>query len=104
MENENLQREHFYFIMGEVTFIAEGKTPNDRRPVPVRLNCNITCEKQELRARDIARAQFGLQTQLQQRLAGVVDQPVAIAETIVHSITYMGHFTREEFLEGTNLE
>lgn len=90
------QSEHYFFVMGEVVFV-----PAKTKEVKIaRLNTFITCPEPKVNAKSVGRAQTGLQIQLHKKLSKVVSEPPEVTDVIVHAFSYMGEFTKEQFMEG----
>lgn len=94
-------REHYYLIMGEVTFVPPGKK---QEVATARMNAFITCPEQSIPLKAIGRAQRAIQIQLHRKLSKTLPAPPLVVDAVIHTLTYLGHFTKEEFRAGVEIE
>lgn len=91
------EKRHHYMVMGEVVHILPGETDAHT----IRVNAAYFGKDKDIRAKELGQIQEALVMSFHEKMARQLPTPPDVVDVVLHNMVYLGHYTRAEFLQGT---
>lgn len=88
-------RQHYYLVTGKVVFFIGDPSKEGNEAATLELNTTIITREQRVTAKDLGKAQQGLQLQAVQKIQ---EPNMTFVNVILGAISYLGHMRPEEFM------